>query len=235
MPDRFKRALAFALSASAYAGCAAHPDRQIAPDARLASMRAATDSAANGFATYYALADVGTREASRARNLARRATAGASERCRLSDGETSTRPPIVAIAPLSPAAIAQRVALVRTLGAFQTLVAGLAEGTPEGDLALASHDARRDVTTLDKVAHTHERGDLGIEGVADALQSEARISPESGDIGTNARFVAASDPIVRKLIAILGADAARRRRITIDASKLALGEWIAYGTSTRRA
>jgi hypothetical protein len=127
-----------------------------------------------------------------------------SETCFLPTGATSARPTVLAVPPLSAAAIRQREAAVAEIDAYL-------------DPATSAAALRARTIGLQTAANAHGQGDLFVEDVAARL---AQAIPGATD-SARARALADARPIVRKLIDILTQDVTRQRTDTVDATALA--------------
>lgn len=205
--------------------CACHTQHSTAPT-NFARLEASSRAAAQGFERYYQAENDGAVDAYIERSKRRGVSAGRTETCHLPNGAPSSRPTVIANPPISASSIRQRVELVATIGAYLGTLAALAENADADVLSASLSSLKSRTSALLKAANQHAQGDLFIDEAANSLAKAVDGLREEQRSGVASREIVQVDAIVRRLLAILAADAARQRVATGDATKLAYGSWL---------
>ncbi|GAC1496553.1 MAG: hypothetical protein NVS1B2_17170 [Vulcanimicrobiaceae bacterium] len=213
--------------------CGADGGSGVSSSSDAAAIRSTTQAAAHALGRYYEAVNDGVRDAYVSRALARRTRPGASERCRLPSGGSSTRPTVLANPVLARAAVAQRVRLASTIGAYETMLVAMSHGFESPEVRDAARDVQQELVGLRAAANTHAQGDLFLEDAVHALSDESGRFTQGGDHAERLRAITGADITVRKLIGILATDVARQRVDTVDAAALAYRETLSYARRAR--
>ena len=161
---------------------------------------------------------------------------GGAQPCVTAANRTSQRPSALVNPPYAEASILQRDRAMRALGAYAFLLVTVARNDASADSAFAQAEFERASFALSNAANVHAQGDLFIEDRAAALATLARDVRAARDRAALHDVLLRSTASMQQLIAILRADAAKRRLEAIAATQLEIRDLLAYrGSGAPRA
>ena len=153
---------------------------------------------------------------------------GGAQPCVTAANRTSQRPSALVNPPYAEASILQRDRAMRALGAYAFLLVTVARNDASADSAFAQAEFERASFALSNAANVHAQGDLFIEDRAAALATLARDVRAARDRAALHDVLLRSTASMQQLIAILRADAAKRRLEAIAATQLEIRDLLVY-------
>lgn len=155
-----------------------------------------------------------------------------AEPCVTAANRTSQRPSALVNPPFAEASIVQRDRAMRALGAYAFFLATVSrDDASAADSAFARAQFERAITALSLAANVHAPGDLFLEDRAAALATLVRTSHDARDRAAMRDVLLGATTSMQRLVALVRADAAKRRLEAIAATQHEIGDLIAYGSS----
>jgi len=189
------------------------------------ALKSSSVTASQAFARYYLVENTAAADAYVERMRANGLPTGGAQTCRLPTGALSRRPSALANPPFATVAIRQREAAVAAVGAYIIAVTAVADGASADKIAAAIADLKARATDLQQAARRHDQGDLFIEDIASAFDTGVESLSETSERLQKVRRLQMVDAPVRRLMAVVKADAAQQRRATTAATTLAYTVW----------
>jgi len=205
--------------------CAADVNSAPHDTADVSALKSISATASQAFARYYQVENTAAANAYVEKMRMNGLPTDGAQTCRLTTGALSRRPSVLANLPFSTVAIRQREAAVAAVGAYLVAVTAVADGSSADSIAAAIGDLKARAIDLRQAARRHGQGDLFIEDIAAAFASGVESLNEISERLQKVREFRMVDAPLRRLMAVVKADAARQRTAATAATTLAYAVW----------